>query len=751
MRPARPARIVALAVILLPALQMVSAAPARAAMPATVRGQAALWPANPDWQRYVEAPASSDLYPVRVVSVSGDVVNAAGLVNRSGGTTLTYSAGGTAPILVLDYGQEVGGLPQFSVASVGRPSVLQSAYSEQLANLSTTGDIAGGFPLAGAGSPRRYDQQAVANAGTFTDILVQGGERYQLLTLAVPGSLTLQSVGVHYLPLRGTADTFQGHFVSSSDLLNRIWYAGVYTLNLDQVPSGSLSPPQILPVVYDGAKHDRLVWAGDIGQEGPTLYYAQGSAGAAYVKGSLTAIGDHPCAQTGIFSPCTATASVPGPLPGACWARVPDTCFFYSATYSMAFVIGLRQYYMYTGDASFVSQRWPLVQREIAWETAQVDGSGLFAANALDGFDWNVSVHSGNLAYDNILYYEALNAGAQLADAVGQPAIGSDYRALAATLKSAINAGLWDPQLGAYDASTTERGFYVEDANVAAILSGVAAPERAKAIESRLAAALSAKFGMLSVGAGATSNYSPPLDKAVISPYMGGFALQADFASRNDDLAYALMRTEWGYMLNGDPGGTAWERMNPDGTLAPADSTAHGWGSGATSALSQYVLGVAPTAPGYRTYLVEPHPGDLSWVEGEVPTAHGPITVRWGHDARAGGFTMETIAPSGVEGVVAVPLLGGPRVITEDGAVVWDGAAPAGSSRAQSDGVYVRFAGVAGKHMWASWTSAAPAATTSPSGVAGLANTAATASAWPATVLAALALLGVGRMRRRRR
>src|SRR6202022_5084933 len=119
-----------------------------------------------------------------------------------------------------------------------------------------------GFPPAGAGSPLRYDRQPVAAAGTFTDALVQGGERYQLLTLAAPGSVTLQSVGIHYLPLRGTAETFQGHFVSSSDLLNRIWYAGVYTLNLDQVPSGSLSPPQNLPVVYDGAKHDRLVWAG---------------------------------------------------------------------------------------------------------------------------------------------------------------------------------------------------------------------------------------------------------------------------------------------------------------------------------------------------------------------------------------------------------------------------------------------------------------------------------------------------------
>ena len=44
----------------------------RAALPA--------WPASPGWQRYVQAPASPNLTPARVVGVSGNVTNPGGIV-----------------------------------------------------------------------------------------------------------------------------------------------------------------------------------------------------------------------------------------------------------------------------------------------------------------------------------------------------------------------------------------------------------------------------------------------------------------------------------------------------------------------------------------------------------------------------------------------------------------------------------------------------------------------------------------------
>src|ERR1700704_291434 len=64
--------------------------------------------ADPGWTHYVEAPSSSTVRPVRVVSTTGDVSNPDALLEgHTGGTTLTYPQGGTAPVLVLDYGNEV--------------------------------------------------------------------------------------------------------------------------------------------------------------------------------------------------------------------------------------------------------------------------------------------------------------------------------------------------------------------------------------------------------------------------------------------------------------------------------------------------------------------------------------------------------------------------------------------------------------------------------------------------------------------
>jgi hypothetical protein len=77
--------------------------------------------------------------------------------------------------------------------------------------------------------------------------------------------------------------------------------------------------------------------------------------------------------------------------------------------------------------------------------------------------------------------------------------------------------------------------------------------------------------------------------------------------------------------------GTMWETIGPFGG-PPTDqhpSYDSGWSSGAAPALTQYVLGVTPTSPGFATFTVRPHPNDLQWASGDVPTPHGPIHVSW--------------------------------------------------------------------------------------------------------------------------
>ena len=89
---------------------------------------------------------------------------------------------------------------------------------------------------------------------------------------------------------------------------------------------------------------------------------------------------------------------------------------------------------------------------------------------------------------------------------------------------------------------------------------------------------------------------------------------------------------------------------------------AHGWGTGVVPALTNYILGVMPSGPGFSTWSVKPFPGDVKWAKGRVPTPKGPINVGWTRDAT--GFFLSVTGPLGTKGVVSIPV--------ENGTVFYD-------------------------------------------------------------------------------
>jgi alpha-L-rhamnosidase len=812
-----------------------------------------------DWRRYVETPSRPDVCPVAVVSTSGNVEGARNLLcGGSGAATLTFADGGATPTILLDYGQEVGGIPYFTVSAETGSPTLKAAYSEGQQYMSPSGD--GSAPW-GDGDGARTDSYQVSAAGTITNRFVQGGERYEQITLSAPGSLTLRAAGIHYIADRTQADGYQGYFASSSEELNKIWYDGAYTLQTNLTPAHSLpgswevqdgaldavgskindgagilnqgsswseytstfrtkvlrnqagwivrgqsaqdgylfilndstdatgtpntlqefdvhagaytslgsvplptpldagtwhtvatsvsgtgitvaldgtkittvdtaalpsgaaayptgtvgfrefdgeeaafqdlkvvsssgatlfkddlstdsdirkfTPPgsNVLPSVLDGARRDRAIWSGDINIEGLTDFYSLDNP--EYIKQSLNVLGSRQLSS----------GFVPGALAPAAVVHIgppiPGTTTVYSASYSMYFVTALASYYLYTGDKAFVDQEWPIVQRELAWNATQVDSNGLFATKAgVDGADWDFydGDKGGEVSAYNVLYYKTLLDAAALAAAAGQPSAAAQYTTDAAALKDRINDRLYDPGTGLYKISDTQTTGTAQDANATAVLYGVASPSQSQTILAQLKTQLW------------TTPYGPrPYSedtgyRDLISPFVSGFELQARLLSDDTANAQALLHSEWGHMIAPGPDqtGTMWENIaSSDGTpgLGSGASLAHGWSTAPTSALSAYVLGVRPTTAGYATWSVQPHPGDLTWSQGRVPTPHGDIDVRWTQQSAAGRFTVTVTAPHGTRGTIAVPTHGAAdTIVTVDGKVVWrHGAFTAGS------------------------------------------------------------------------
>ena len=637
-------------------------------------------------------------YPVGVVRTVGGVVNAGALAtNGSSDAILTYRQGSIAPSLVVDYGADIGGVPTFDFGTSTASRIIVD-YSETLANLGHDG--VSSMTNFHSGDPQRTVNVMVAPPAGQRPQLMQGGERYERITLASPGEVALRRVGIRTVGGPDASQGPQGSFLSSDVLLNRIWYAGTYTLGLDQVPPGTSLGPGAVTVQHllvDGAKRDRAVWSGDLLIANLTDYY---TSDPAYARDSLALLLDHPASGAGALQPAIGRMSQPGPLPGACSPNpvVLTQCRTWSATYSMDVVTALDEYYRYTGDAAFVRRHWPAVVRQMAWDGEQVGPDGLVAVTTSDDVDWNLDRVAGEAAFVNDVYVQALHSAADLAAALGRTGQVVAWSRAARRVASAVNARLWDATTGLYEPSTTARRGTVQDANVMAVLSGVAGPGRASSVLQVLSRRLKSPYGPLSVGGTQPLGY-----RQDISPYMGGFNVLADFETGHADSALALIRLEWGFMVTHDPGGVDWERINVDGMPtggSSADSAAHAWSTGPTAALSEYVVGVTPVTPGFIRWSVAPQYGDLQWAQGSVPTPHGPIAVRWRRSATT--FVVTESAPVATSGTVTVPLIDLRGTIARNGTLVWSAGRPVRGVQAHRVGSSVVFTESAGTNTYAS-------------------------------------------------
>ena len=113
-------------------------------------------------------------------------------------------------------------------------------------------------------------------------------------------------------------------------------------------------------------------------------------------------------------------------------------------------------------------------------------------------------------------------------------------------------------------------------------------------------------------------------------------------------------------------------------------SLCHGWSAGATSFLTDRILGVRPTSPGFGSVTITPELCDLAWAEGDVPTPQGQIHLRV--EKNGGGETIVLRLPAQVNATVIGPgtsiSVDGKAVpITRDGGRVSTVIGAAGSYR----------------------------------------------------------------------
>lgn len=613
------------------------------------------------WDDFVYAPASRTISPKNVLSWP-DLSSSAysrQLVLSGNGSLITY-----------DFGTEVGGIATVSYSAVSGTGQLGFAFTEAKNFIGYSSDSSNGGFKGPDGA--LYTTVTPRNGSSYTvpDEKLRGGFRYLTIFLLTNSSTSVTlgdiSLELSFQPTWPNLRAYQGYFYSSDELLNRIWYAGAYTLQSNAVPTktgrqvpfvasgwannASLGPGDT--IIVDGAKRDRAVWPGDMGVAVPSTLVSTGDLES--IRNALQVMYNYQNAATGAFDESGPPLSQKG-----------------SDTYHMWTMIGTYNYVLYSGNTDFLSANWPKYLLAMNYVTSKIDSSGLLnVTGTRDWARWQQGFHNTEA---NTILYHTLTTGARLAGWLDPTTsslsnLTTQWTSIASSLASAINTLTYDAAYGAYRDNDTVTALHPQDANSLAVLYN---------IPSASANTTTTAPSILSILDRLTANWSPlgPISPELpnnISPFITSFEIAARFSQRDTARALQLLRTTWGWIVNNpnSTGSTLLEGYLANGSFAyRADrgynndesypSHAHGWSSGPTSSLTNYVVGLDVTDLAGRTWSLAPQFDDsLTFAEGGFTTKLGQFRAKWervNNGTSGGGYKVTWKAPEGTTGTLSVP------------------------------------------------------------------------------------------------
>lgn len=424
---------------------------------------------------------------------------------------------------------------------------------------------------------------------------------------------------------------YNGSFACSDPMLTRIWYTGAYTVKLNLLKS------------YFGAilmnRGDRISWTGDAHIAQAASMVAFGNWG--FVKKNL-----------------------------AVTAKDDNSI----ASYALYWVLSLVDYYLYTDDQATLKDYISNVQGKLTQAKNMFDHPEIVFYgwdDRLGGFI-KYGNHESREAY-RMLFVETCRRFAWAMGAIGNKTLQDQYEQMAQQHEKQIQAKHdWDQHVGIFAASD-------------GINADVPTAAQDKLLYQR--------------------DFTNPVERISLSPFNEYFVIKAMGKKNWTDQALQTVLEDWGGQIK--YGGTSffecywptWNDIIPKNgpipsCLAGPTSLCHPWSAGCTTWLTEYVAGIMPTAPGFSTVDITPHPGRLlKNVAADAPTPHG--TIHASFDFKRG--SAEIVIPDGVKARIGVPKV--ERTITSirvNERLAWDGSyrSVSGISGATDDGEWIYFTGV---------------------------------------------------------
>nr|OQO16531.1 hypothetical protein B0A51_16590 [Rachicladosporium sp. CCFEE 5018] len=444
-------------------------------------------------------------------------------------------------------------------------------------------------------------------------------------------------------------------------------------------------------ICLDGAKRDRLVWVGDFYHTSKVI--PASTARFDYILGTIKYALDWQRASP----PSQGLVPISGYMGSRPEYKDALTSIYGGLNdYQDLFLTSIGEYYRYTADVNGLRPYWTQIKNLVTARLAFIDPvSGLVAGKGASYFLGPV-----NGSAPTALFSASLRILVPIAKALNDDAAAALYTTTADNLNAALNAKLWNPQLGVYSLSLASPSNYSLTAIAWTILSGAA--------NSSQAASMVAKMPELRLGIGyKTSSADVSSPDYELSPNTQGMLLDALFKAHRDlgvtslTVAKSLLDDMWSKMVTQDVyySGASWEYLNPVGKpgIQLFTSLAHPWGAAPTYVLPEYALGISPTSAEYQTFNFQPllQGLDLTEVNGTVVTPYGNIHAEWQIVDNGRGVIVSATVPKGTTGNLVLPA--GSNAECE-GRQYHGGHVQLHGGRRSN--VHIRHGGQGGRHCW---------------------------------------------------
>ncbi|WP_299576322.1 alpha-L-rhamnosidase C-terminal domain-containing protein [uncultured Sunxiuqinia sp.] len=396
----------------------------------------------------------------------------------------------------------------------------------------------------------------------------------------------------------GFQSGFTGSFSCSDPFFNRLWEKAVRTLYVT-----------MRDTYMDCPDRERAQWWGDVVNESGEAFYALSPEAASLTRKGMLELVWWQKENGVLFSP----------VPAGNWDRELPGQMLASIGY-----FGFWNYYQNTGDQETIEQVYDGVKRYLdIWEIAD---NGILKVREGDWYwgDWGTNVDRQTLF--NTWYYLALKGFRNMSELLGKFEEVTQTEQKMQQFKTAFNRVIWNGQeyrFPGYEEETDDR------AQALAVVAGLVDPD---------------KFARI---------YELLQSQKYASPYMEKYVIEALFQMGYAEYGLERLKERFSLMVNDPKSSTLYEGWGTGVDGFGGGSANHAWSGGGLTIMAQYVCGVFPVEPAWKTIQIKPQLGNLQFAQTANETIAGEVKVRVAQIN--GEFRLEAGIPGGSTGIICIP------------------------------------------------------------------------------------------------